>query len=130
MIGVFKEHKTDRSAPLMTILIVLLIVGGVGASVWTLWQALRATPDTRPCAVAPAEPSPAPEASATLATPMPDATPLHNENVAHSFEQMRQQEANNLETAATLRRAQKAGRGAPWTEEQIQAVERGDLAIR
>ena len=33
MIGVFKEHKTDRSAPLMTILIVLLIVGGVGASV-------------------------------------------------------------------------------------------------
>ena len=130
MSAVFKDRQTDRSTPLMTIVIVLLIVGGVGASAWTLWQALRATPDIPPPPVAASvEPSPAAPPD-TLVTPVADTMPLREEDISQRFEQMRQQEASNRETAAILRRAQKAGHGATWTEEQIQAVERGDLAIR
>ena len=129
MTGAFDSRKTDAPAPLLILAAAVLIAAGVGASVWTLWQSLRAAPAISPPADAPADLSPPPPPTAAGAS-APAAAPLRGGEFVTDFEQMRQRAATGQATAAVLRREQKAGAGSPWSEDQIKAVERGDLAIR
>ncbi len=132
MNGASNSGRTDAPAPLVIFTAVVLIAAGVGASVWTLWQSLRSAPVAPPAADAPAAPllaSPLQQSSASGA-PASTSAPLRGGEFNTDFEQMRQREATGQAAAAVLRRARKAGAGSPWTEDQVQAVERGDLAIR
>lgn len=122
--------KTEISAP-MVYAAAILIAAGVCASVWTVWQTLRAPPAVEPVAFAPATSGEIPAASDQPPAARPQELPLvRGGEFATDFELMRQRAQTARATAEVLRRAAQANPAAAWPAEQIKAVECGEVAIR